>query len=570
MMRAVRLLMLSICRLAAAAVKNDSPGGRGCQLDIPGYASGLHHVRIQVEGQARIFLLFVPTAYMPHVGVPLWLLAPGAYETPGRFLHVSGMLQFAEANGFAFAVLQGVRIEGMNVGLHTRALPYLPDDVEYTRAILRDVSKKVCVNMDRIRCTGYSRGARFCSRLASELSNFVGGIAPVAGLRFPDPNNSTRPMPIIAIHGTKDAINPYWGQGDPSYWHSSVPDAVNKWSANNQCKYSRWVRKTEHVVYYEHYDCVEDASVVLVMVEGDGHTWPNSNAFVESQFGKTTHEIDANEVVRDFFMRHPDKSHCRTAKKGDLCFHAVQKAMKHGLAIFPDWEQRLDSIETFEDYQYELHVGILADCARPCPATAGSGEEVEFRREEEEEERKDERLEAGSSDRPSITQPVGTVKAIEGRWRRNTQPGRFTEEIKDGSIHWDVGPVTKITAMGNNRYTTQWQGSTYQARLVNGELIWDDGDVWSRADEDDSHPDHSDRDSMFAKKVEDISVDERSLGGLSRIHAVLGLLAVGTTAVIGAAAAFTSLRALRCGRPRETRFQDDDPRGLLFVAAGAI
>lgn len=458
----------------------------------------MHHVEIRVQNIERHFLLFVPTQYVPQQGVPLWLLAPGAYETPGRFLHVSGMLQFAEQNAFAFAVLQGVKIEGMNVGLHAQALAYLPDDVEYTRAILRDVSQKLCVNMDRIRCTGYSRGARFCSRLASELSSFVKGIAPVAGLRYPHPNNATRPVPVIAIHGTKDEINPYWGQGDPSYWHSSVPDAVNRWAEFNGCKYSKWERKTNHTVLYEHFDCKDDASVVLVMVEGDGHTWPGSKAFVESQFGHTTEEISANNIMIEFFMKHPEKNFCHTAQRGELCYTAVQKAMSEGPGAHPEWGGRLTESSVFEDYQYELHLGIWSDCPEPCKPNpnniGGTGGNPVI-------------PDHTAQTRPSTTKMIDGPKAIEGRWMRNTQPGRFTEVIKDGQIHWDVGPVTKIQALGNGNFTTKWQGSTYHARLINGELVWDDGDVWARVKEDPN----DNANALYAKKAEEMpSLDQWS------------------------------------------------------------
>mmetsp|Transcript_63404 Transcript_63404/g.147724 ORF Transcript_63404/g.147724 Transcript_63404/m.147724 type:complete len:558 (-) Transcript_63404:165-1838(-) len=539
-MNAARLLLLGIVG-ASAGKMDEMPGGAGCELDSAGYASGLHHVRFQLDGKARLFLLFVPTKYTPHVGVPLWLLAPGAYETPGRFLHVSGMLQFAEANSFAFAVLQGVKIDGMNVGLHGQSLPTLPDDVEYTRAILRDVSQKLCVNMDRIRCTGYSRGARFCSRLASEMSSFVKGIAPVAGLRYPTPNNATRPQPIIAIHGTRDEINPYWGKGDPTYWHSSVPDAVNNWAKFNRCKYNRWVRKTEHVVLYEHFDCRDDASVVLVMVEGDGHTWPGSHAFVESQFGNTTDEIDANTVMKEFFMKHPEKSYCHTAVKGELCYDAVKEAMEKGLSRRPGWQQRLETIETFEDYQYELHINILADCSRPCPKLDKSNKKraTHGKQDKDKKEKKrsrEEGREGGSWKR------LESLRAIEGRWMRNTQPGRFTEIIKDGNIYWDVGPVTKIAAEGNGRFTTQWQGSTYHSRLVRGDLVWDDGDVWARVKEDDG------QNSLFAMTEEITKARNQRLptgSPYERSAAALAVLAVGSAIAFGIAAV---LRGTRRGR----------------------
>merc|ERR1711879_203413 len=64
-----------------------------------------------------------------------------------------------------------------------------------------------------------------------------------------------------------------------------------------------------------------------------------------------------------------------------------------------------------------------------------------------------------------------SMEAIEGNWVRDTDPGRFIERINDGMIHWDVGPVTKMHALGNAEFSTVWQGSTYHARLLNGQLV---------------------------------------------------------------------------------------------------
>merc|ERR1719401_2275362 len=156
----------------------------------------------------------------PQVTLPLWILAPGSTDTAEGMVHMADMQKFAEEHAFAFAALQGER-EMLSVSLHAGASPGLPDDVRYTRAVLQEATQKLCIDMARIRCTGFSRGARFCSRLASELSSFVAGVAPVGGLRYPFPNNATRPVPIVTFHGTKDPINPYWGDGDPEYWRNS-------------------------------------------------------------------------------------------------------------------------------------------------------------------------------------------------------------------------------------------------------------------------------------------------------------------------------------------------------------
>ena len=45
----------------------------------------------------------------------------------------------------------------------------------------------------------------------------------------------------------------------------------------------------------------------LVVADGDGHTWPGSSAQQEwvSFLGPVTMEIDATEMIWDFFEQHP-------------------------------------------------------------------------------------------------------------------------------------------------------------------------------------------------------------------------------------------------------------------------
>merc|ERR1719414_1161800 len=161
-------------------------------------------------------------------------------------------------------------------------------------------------------------------------------------------------------------------------------------------------------------------------------------------------------------MKHPEKNFCHTAEKGELCYKAVQKAMSEGPSAHPEWGGRLTASSVFEDYQYELHLGIWSDCPQPCkpvPANSIGGPDD------------NQVIPHSHTDqtRPSTTKMIDGLKAIEGRWMRNTQPGRFVEVIKNGQIHWDVGPVTKIEALSNGNFTSKWQGSTYHARLINGE-----------------------------------------------------------------------------------------------------
>ncbi|MDQ2622425.1 MAG: polyhydroxybutyrate depolymerase, partial [Actinomycetota bacterium] len=51
---------------------------------------------------------------------------------------------------------------------------------------------------------------------------------------------------------------------------------------------------------------IDGAEVVLYSIEGGGHTWPGraSRLFF---LGETTKNFSANDVIWDFFLRHPMK-----------------------------------------------------------------------------------------------------------------------------------------------------------------------------------------------------------------------------------------------------------------------
>jgi len=96
----------------------------------------------------------------------------------------------------------------------------------------------------------------------------------VSSVRYPYPNHNLKPVPMIAIHGTDDGIDPYWG-GGPEYWgQESVPQAIDEWSQFNGCQHISASESTSGIVIYRHTQCTEGADVVLVSVEGGGHIQP--------------------------------------------------------------------------------------------------------------------------------------------------------------------------------------------------------------------------------------------------------------------------------------------------------
>jgi polyhydroxybutyrate depolymerase len=49
---------------------------------------------------------------------------------------------------------------------------------------------------------------------------------------------------------------------------------------------------------------LEDSEVVLITVQGGGHTWPGHDPGLRI-LGKSTRDVDVNDLIWEFFAAHP-------------------------------------------------------------------------------------------------------------------------------------------------------------------------------------------------------------------------------------------------------------------------
>ncbi|KAJ1631176.1 Alpha/Beta hydrolase protein [Pavlovales sp. CCMP2436] len=188
---------------------------------------------VMVDNIQREYRVYIPSDYAGGAhGFPLVIGAPGTKQTAASFIESSGFADSAEAYSSVVVVIQGLN-DQLNVEADATANPE-PNDVSYASAMLDVLSQELCIDKLRIHATGMSRGGRFASRLASELSHRIASIAPVSGLRFPIPNHAGRPVPVLAIHGLADTTDPFEG-GGPHYWRTGVPEAIEQWARFNGC-----------------------------------------------------------------------------------------------------------------------------------------------------------------------------------------------------------------------------------------------------------------------------------------------------------------------------------------------
>lgn len=251
---------------------------------------------------------------------PLWLVMPGAYDTADWMMKYIDLQIFADKHAIAFVVFQGFDFGSgikFNVGLGSQ--PVLsgpskgPYDINFVKSVLDDMLAIPCIDSERIHCTGWSNGGRFCGLLASEMSDKIASIGMISSLRFPKPMHAQRAIPVLAFHGTADPVNPWPGHGDPTYWNESVLDAFGRWVDFNGCNNGvpmKWKHLLGKVYRTElQQGCRSGAVVQLVKLEGFGHPWPRSkcrtNEFKNPHLGPCNMDVDANDLLLDFFKKHP-------------------------------------------------------------------------------------------------------------------------------------------------------------------------------------------------------------------------------------------------------------------------
>jgi polyhydroxybutyrate depolymerase len=276
---------------------------------------------LSVGGRKRTYHVHVPPKLDPGKPAPVVLALHGATMNGTTMAWFSGLNEKADEAGFIVVYPNGTgpgnsfTWNGGNCCGY--AMRNQVDDVAFIRAVLDDLVGALPVDARRVFATGMSNGAVMVYRLASELADRIAAIAPVAGSMGTATCQPQRPVPILHFHGTKDEYVPFQGGiGPRSLFRTdfySVENSIRAWVKANGCREepateelpdrakdgTKVVRKT--------YGRGRDgAEVILVVIEGGGHTWPGRPLPVKV-LGKATRSVSANDLMWEFFEKHPMK-----------------------------------------------------------------------------------------------------------------------------------------------------------------------------------------------------------------------------------------------------------------------
>jgi polyhydroxybutyrate depolymerase len=284
-------------RRAQIRASGANPAERESACSKPA-AAGTTELQITSGGVNRRALRVVPQSYNGTRRIPLVLLFHWSGGSPEGILEASKFDRTGGTNGFVVvaprAYLFGSQWNIPGVPLPSGAVPPgSPSDIVFVRDLLDAVLNQLCIDSSRIYAAGFSGGARFSSTLGCEMGDRLSAIAPVGGLRFPEPCSATRPVPVISFHGTLDTTNTFDGKNGPSYWTYGVEDAAERWANHNGCGANPSTTTIMSNLSRETWSkCRDDSQVNLYVIKDAGHWWP------EPAYG-------ANDRIWAFFRDHP-------------------------------------------------------------------------------------------------------------------------------------------------------------------------------------------------------------------------------------------------------------------------
>lgn len=274
------LLLAALLSLCAA------PPAAAVPVDPPGV--------LTFGNLARTYLLHVPPG-LPPAGLVINL--HGAGMTGAQQAALTNYNAVADRFGFAVAYPDGIDLswaDGRGASIPDRQRV---DDVGFLAALIERLTRELAVPPGRVFVTGMSAGGFMANRLACDRADLVSAVAPVAGTLGTGVGCApSRPVSVLAIHGTADAVVPYGGgpmvgRGGPSDV-LSAPALAQRWQQADGCPAPSVDQPGPvGVQRIAATGCAGGTEVVLLSIDGGPHIWPSA--------------LDASVASAQFFAARP-------------------------------------------------------------------------------------------------------------------------------------------------------------------------------------------------------------------------------------------------------------------------
>jgi polyhydroxybutyrate depolymerase len=269
---------------------------------------GVSRITVTGGGAEHAVRVFVPSSFdgTPLAAVLGW---HGLGSNGDEQAALSGYEELADEQGFVVVHPTGVADPGS--GITSWQLADDPaggrDDVSFAEALIDELVARWCVDPTRIYATGMSNGGYFTTRLLCELGDRIAAGVAVAGLYHPDGCAPTRPVPLLAFHGTDDRVVPYGGGDSVLFGEGVPPDLSAQFEQSIRSEYEQFVAGNgcttaatdtfldSEIVIHTYEGCDGGFVMALFEVRFGGHTWPGSplRDVLDDSLGFTTGRVEA-------------------------------------------------------------------------------------------------------------------------------------------------------------------------------------------------------------------------------------------------------------------------------------
>jgi polyhydroxybutyrate depolymerase len=303
-------LIVTVCAVLAAVAALG--GCRGQLTQATGLVSattfpvGSSTHDISVGGVTRSYIVYRP-ATLP-AAAPLVVMLHGGFGTASQAEKSYHWDAEANVGHFLVAYPNGLD-RAWNAGGGCCAVPARTgvDDVGFITAMVSAIEHAVPVNANRVYATGISNGGIMAYDLACHTTVFA-AIGPDSATELggcPD----SRPISVIAIHGTADKNIPYNGGEGDGFAHidgPSIPSVNASWRRIDHCTPPTLTTVKTVATSVAH--CPAGRVVELITITAAGHQWPGgvSNPLVQRilHTDPPSTALNATAVIWKFFSAH--------------------------------------------------------------------------------------------------------------------------------------------------------------------------------------------------------------------------------------------------------------------------
>jgi polyhydroxybutyrate depolymerase len=252
-------------------------------------AIGTFSRSIEVDGETREYLIYIPNSYDTIKSVPLLLNFHGFGGSANEFMNDADMRSLAASYSFILVYPQGSSLDGFS---HWNACPIGgdnksdADDFGFVEAIINKVSSQYNIDVERIYSAGYSNGGMMAYGLANYRSDLIAAVASVSGAMLDCIGSTSHPMPVVHLHGTSDGVLPYNGSNDWNSVQSTLDHWINFNNTTTNPTVSTFNSEGTTIEHYVYGQGDRSVSVEHYKYIGGDHVW-----FSAAFQGRNTSEL---------------------------------------------------------------------------------------------------------------------------------------------------------------------------------------------------------------------------------------------------------------------------------------